>query len=48
MTPLFGVARTKAVLEWEAAQGPALMRMIGAVVLALGGFLAFTLSPRRA
>jgi hypothetical protein len=48
MTPMFGVSRTKAVLEWEAAQGPALMRMIGAVVLALGGFLAFALSPRRA
>jgi hypothetical protein len=45
-TPLFGAERAKAVLEWEAAQGPALMRVVGTVVLALGAVLAFTLTPR--
>jgi hypothetical protein len=47
-TPLFGVERTRAVLAWEAAQGPALIRMVGAVVLMIGGFLTFALMPRRA
>jgi len=45
-TPLFGVDRTKAVLEWEAAQGPALIRGLGVFVIALGGLLAFALTPR--
>jgi hypothetical protein len=45
-TPLFGVERTKAVLDWEAAQGPSLVRAVGAVGLAIGGFLAFALAPR--
>ena len=42
-TPLFGVERTRAVLAWEAAQGPSLIRLGGAIVLALGGLLAVTL-----
>ena len=46
MTPLFGVERTKAVLAWEAAQGPPLIRAIGVGVLAIGGFLGFALKPR--
>jgi len=45
-TPFFGVERTRAVLEWEAAQGPWLMRTLGVVVLAIGGGLAFALTPR--
>lgn len=45
-TPFFGVERTKAVLEWEAAQGPSLIRAVGVVVTALGGSLAFLLTPR--
>ena len=45
-TPLFGVERTKAVLEWEAAHGPALMRAVGAAVVVLGGLLMFALTPR--
>lgn len=45
-TPLFGVERTKAVLAWEAAQGPQLMRASAAAALAMGGFLAFVLTPR--
>jgi hypothetical protein len=47
MTPLFGVERTRAVLEWESAQGTALIRLGGVLALALGGFLAFAVSPVR-
>ena len=47
-TPLFGVERTKAVLDWEAAQGPGLIRLGGAVLVAIGAWLTFALMPRRA
>ena len=45
-TPLFGVERTKAVLDWEAAQGPQLIRAGAAFIAVLGGLLAFALAPR--
>jgi hypothetical protein len=45
-TPLFGVERTKAVLDWEVAQGPSLVRAGAVVALAIGGFFAFALAPR--
>jgi hypothetical protein len=45
-TPLFGVERTKAVLDWEAVQGLWLIRAGAVVALAIGGFLAFALTPR--
>jgi hypothetical protein len=47
VTPLFGVERTKAVLDWEVAQGPSLIRAGAAVIVAIGGGLAFALAPRR-
>lgn len=47
MTPLFGIDRTRAVLEWEATQGTALIRAGAVLALALGGFLAFAVSPVR-
>jgi hypothetical protein len=46
-TPFFGVERTKAVLAWEAAQGPALMRAEGVFVVLLGIVLSLSLAPRR-
>ena len=46
-TPLFGVERTRAVLDWEAAQGPSLFRVGGIVVVVLGGLLAVALKPPR-
>jgi hypothetical protein len=46
-TPLFGVERTKVVLAWEAAQGPSLMRLGGAVVVTLGALLAVALRRQR-
>jgi hypothetical protein len=46
-TPLFGVERTRAVLDWEAAQGPALIRFGGTIAVVLGGLLAVALRPAR-
>ena len=47
VTPLFGVARSKAVLDWEAAQGPILVRSWAIVAIALSGALAFVMKPVR-
>jgi hypothetical protein len=46
-TPLFGVDRTRAVLAWEEAQGPMIIRLGGAFAVAIGAFLAFALTSRR-
>ena len=46
-TPLFGVDRARAVLDWEATQGTALIR-IGAGLAVLGGaFIAFAVATGR-
>jgi hypothetical protein len=45
---LFGPERARAILEWEAIQGTALLRAGAAVALAIGGFVAFALTGRRA
>ena len=47
VTPLFGVERTKAVLDWEAMQGPLLIRGLGVLVIAIGAALTFALTPRK-
>ena len=44
---LFGPDRARAILEWEAMQGHALLRVGAAVALAIGGFLAFAVSGSR-
>ena len=41
MTPWFGVARARAVLNWFATAGPLLMRLDAGVGLALGAFLVY-------
>ena len=46
-TPLFGVERTRAVLAWEAAQGSSLIRLGGAIAVALGGLLTVALRTPR-
>jgi hypothetical protein len=46
-TPLFGVERTRAVLDWEAARGPSLIRFGGTIAVVLGGLLAVALRPAR-
>ncbi len=45
---LFGPDRARAILEWEATQGAALLRAGAAVSLVIGGFVAFALTGRRA
>src|SRR5207249_3598117 len=42
-----GVDRARALLEWEAKQGPALLRVGAVLALATGGFVAFTATTRR-
>ena len=44
---LFGPDRARAILEWEAMQGTALLRVGAAVALAAGGFVAFAVTGRR-
>jgi hypothetical protein len=46
-TPLFGVERTRAVLDWESTQGTALIRVMAGLVLAIGGFIAFAVATGR-
>jgi hypothetical protein len=46
-TPLFGVDRIRAMLEWEAMQGPALLRAVAVVALAAGGFIAVAVTGSR-
>ena|SRR5579864_4546842 len=41
MTPWFGVARSRAVLNWLAKAGPLLMRLDASVGMAIGGFLVY-------
>jgi len=48
-TPWFGVARSRAVVNWLSNAGPLLMRLDAVVGLAIGGFLVhvFRLPTRR-
>jgi hypothetical protein len=46
-TPLFGVNRSLAILDWEAAQGDALRRCAAVAILAMGSWLAFTVASGR-
>jgi hypothetical protein len=46
-TPLFGVERTRAILDWESTQGTALVRVMAGLVLAIGGFIAFAVATGR-
>ena len=41
MTPWFGVARARAVVDWLASTGPLLMHLDAVVGIALGGFLVY-------
>jgi hypothetical protein len=46
-TPLVGVDRIRAILEWEAVQGPAFLRAAAVVALAAGGFITFAVTGGR-
>jgi len=43
---LFGIERARAIMEWEAMQGTALLRAGAVVALASGVFLAFAFTKR--
>jgi len=47
VTPLFGVERTRAIMDWEFAQGTALLRVVAVLLLAIGGFIAFAVATGR-
>jgi hypothetical protein len=46
-TPLIGVERARAIVEWWAAQGSALLRVWAGIALVFGLFLAYAVAPRR-
>ena len=41
LTPWFGVARSRAVVDWVTRAGPWSMRFAGVVGMAIGGFLVY-------
>ena len=43
---VFGPERARVVLEWEAMQGAAVLRVGAAIALAAGGFIAFAVTGR--
>jgi hypothetical protein len=47
ITPLFGVERVQAVLNWWAHQGQLLMRAIPGGAVVIGGFLIYAFAPTR-
>ena len=44
-TPAFGVARSRAVLEWWTSTGPAFTRLFAGVLMVMGGFLVYAFLP---
>jgi hypothetical protein len=46
-TPLFGVERTRAILDWEATQGTALVRVVAGLLFVIGGSIAFAVGADR-
>jgi hypothetical protein len=46
-TPLFGVDRARAIADWGATQGTALLRGAGGLMLAIGSFIAFAVATGR-
>lgn len=46
-TPIFGVARTVAAMDYASTHGGLLLRIAGTVLLAFGAFVAYAVTPRR-
>jgi len=46
-TPLLGVERARALVDWETTQGTALLRVGAGLALAIGGFIAFAVASGR-
>jgi hypothetical protein len=47
VTPLFGVDRSRAVLDWLTAHGQGLLRLDALVATALGVFMVYAIGPVR-
>ena len=47
LTGLAGIERARVMTEWWLKQGSGVIRLTGALVLALGGFIAFACAPIR-
>jgi len=47
MTPVFGIERARAIIDWWSAQGPSFVRNWSALMAALGLFVVYALTPRR-
>jgi hypothetical protein len=47
ITPLVGIARAHAILDWWSAQGAAFTRGWSVFALALGGFIVYAVVPQR-
>jgi len=46
-TPLMGVERARAIIEWWTQQGSGVVRLTAIPLLALGVFIAYACAPRR-
>jgi hypothetical protein len=47
ITALLGVDRARAIVAWETAQGPTLIRLSAALAVVFGGYLVFAVTSRR-
>ena len=47
ITAFVGIDRARAILEWENAQGPTLIRISAMLPLLFGGFIVFAIAGRR-
>jgi len=47
ITPLFGIVRARAILDWWSAQGYGLMRLWAGLAVALGVLVLHAVAPRR-
>jgi hypothetical protein len=48
ITAFVGVDRVRAIVAWETAQGPTLIRLSALLALLFGGFIVFAVTRRRA
>jgi hypothetical protein len=47
VTPLFGVERSEALLNWFSTQGLPFVRVMATLAIAFGAFIVYAVSPRR-
>jgi hypothetical protein len=45
--PILGIERTRAIMDWQAMQSGALLRLAGLVIVAFAAFLAFSVGGAR-